>query len=85
MITRKIRKYSLRVLYPSSNRYQDKQERFIDIYANDVNYEGNSLKFINYAKGGGYELIASYPQNYTIIEEITVIKDETKDETFVAI
>lgn len=85
MITRKIRKYSLRVLYPSSNRYQDKQERFIDIYANDVNYEGNSLKFFNYPKGGGYVLIASYPQNYTIIEEITVIKDETKDENFVAI
>lgn len=71
MVSTKNNTYYLRVLYPSSNRHCEAQMVTKEVKASFITFEGNTLQFYKYT-GKGYDrnLVAVYPQTYTVIEKI---------------
>ena len=64
-------KYSLKVLYPSSNKYETKQYYTVIVEAHSVKILNDSYQFWKRNQDGNLTiLISSYPITYTIIEKI---------------
>ena len=60
-----MKKYYLKVLYPSSNKWDNKQSYEATIEASHMDYNSGSLFFMD-----GTFITAVYPANYTIIKKI---------------
>lgn len=63
-------KYNLKVLYPTSNKYNTKQYTEISVYADDLDIVGNLLVFSEGENVNDEVLVAIYPAQYTIVESI---------------
>jgi len=74
-----MRLYKLRVMYPSSNKYQDETFYETEITAFRVDIEEGSLIFYKSSYESDDCIMAVYPCNLTIITSVEQIK-EASDE-----
>lgn len=57
--------YHLKVLYPTSNRYEEHQYFETTLYADGMSFDRISYRFVDNGN-----IVAVYPAQYTIIERI---------------